>query len=187
VSGLDKQLVKGQERYRAGYARHIAKVPLRPATFQGIVTHFNQAFKGFDWGEPPLLTKKTEQMLKGFIRLSLREDREPAWIYELVFLMAKWWEDIKGREFITQNGKPWVSSPRPSLNDLVVCSGSIISHIEDLKETRMPEGEREKENVELVPSEPPSQVAIPFAAVRKRVGPTQEEEDEAFMRIQEDE
>lgn len=181
---LTEQLAKGQKKYQEGLNRFMSRVPLRQATATGVATHFNQVFRRCDFGEPPLMTKKTMGMLGTFIRMALRENRESEWIYNLVSLMVESWDELRDCEFVTQKGKPWVIGPRPSLMDLVTCSGTMISHIEDIKRIRYPD---ESKEVDVPVEETPSvqRVAVP----EKRIGfePSQDEIDEDFGRMQENE
>lgn len=183
MPNLDKQILKGRERYLQGFKRYMDKVPLRQATAMGVATYFSQVFKQNDWGEPPLLTKKTIQMLGSFIRMALREGRDSGWVFNIIASMVESWEYLRGCEFVTQNGKAWIIGPRPSLKDLVTCSGSMISHITDIEDIRFADKDIEVP-VERTPQT--QKVAVPIVQ-RSGLAPSQEEMDEDFRRIQEDE
>ena len=137
--GIKEAIDKGNKQYQGGLDRHRSKLSLRPLTAQGLLTYFNVKFQEADLGEPPMVSKKDTQMLRGFLRLLKNNEKDDDWTRSLVSDMIEHWDDLRRLEFTTLKGKPWTLAPRPNITDFLICHKSMVANVEFLREESLKE------------------------------------------------
>jgi len=88
-----------------------------------------------------MTTKKTRNMVSGFIKVARGNNKGDEWIYETVLKLVRLWPELSRRDNITTlKGKPMRMRSVPSLSDFLICRDSLLSAIAEI-EGRVPEQE----------------------------------------------
>jgi len=123
---------KGLRHSEQGRSRRSSAFFLTPASSSKLKRLFYNECRSNGFGTP-LLSKKAENMLSGFIRLGRNNGWEEKKFYDTIIDLVKYWKEIKHKDHYSLNGKRVLLGDRPSLMEFLIARDSVLTAIESVK------------------------------------------------------
>jgi len=127
-SGIWKAVARGQQRTKVSLQKKRERA-VNNATASKLIMCFREIAEQHGW-VVPLLTKKDENMMHGFVKLAKNNGKTDKWLFNLMEQLVLEWDELINKEHLTLNGKPYHLGFYPNLRDFLICRESILAYLE---------------------------------------------------------
>lgn len=124
---LNQAIEQAKKQHKATVKINNQKQVKRSVTVSGLCRFFNFIFEEYEYGTPPLITKKESNMISGFIKVLKNNHYSDSEIYEFVKGYIQNFEQIKKQNIYTIKGKIYTIGARPNIKDLLYCRDDLIN------------------------------------------------------------
>lgn len=102
-----------------------------------IISVFNDVCSIYGIRPVSLETKETMNMLAGFKRLLVRNEKDMQYVYDFFDKIIKNWDRLKLQSIVSDKGRPYTLHDVPSLRDIMICKTELLSRVENMGAIRI--------------------------------------------------